>query len=137
MMPDATIQKFVFPTSLESLSKVEQLIESLCEFKSVNQDCYGNMLIALTEAVNNAIVHGNKNDHTKNVHLELETSDEEVLFTIRDEGSGFDYKKVPDPTLPENRYKTSGRGIFLMKNLADNIDFDENGKSIKLTFCLT
>lgn len=137
MMPDATIQKFVFPTSLESLSKVEQLIESLCEFKSVNQDCYGNMLIALTEAVNNAIVHGNKNDHTKNVHLELETSDEEVLFTIRDEGSGFDYKKVPDPTLPENRYKTSGRGIFLMKNLADNINFEENGKSIKLTFCLT
>jgi serine/threonine-protein kinase RsbW len=137
MMPDATIQKFELPSTLESISKIEQLIEGICEFKTINQDCYGNMLISLTEAVNNAIIHGNKNDKTKFVHLELEALDEEVLFTIRDEGSGFDYKKVPDPTLPENRYKTSGRGIFLMRNLADKIVFEENGRIIKLTFCLT
>ncbi|PKP51281.1 MAG: ATP-binding protein [Bacteroidetes bacterium HGW-Bacteroidetes-12] len=136
-MPDATIQKFELPSTLESISKIEQLIEGICEFKTINQDCYGNMLISLTEAVNNAIIHGNKNDKTKFVHLELEALDEEVLFTIRDEGSGFDYKKVPDPTLPENRYKTSGRGIFLMRNLADKIVFEENGRIIKLTFCLT
>lgn len=136
-MPDATIQKFELPSNLESLSKIEQLIENLCEYKTISQDCYGNMLIALTEAVNNAIVHGNKNDISKKVHLELETTDDEILFTISDEGKGFDYNKVPDPTLPENIYKTSGRGVFLMKNLADNIVFDENGTSIKLTFCLS
>lgn len=136
-MPDATIQKFELPSIPESISKIEQLIEGLCEYKTINQDCYGNMLITLTEAVNNAIQHGNESDCNKLVYIELETFDDEVLFTIRDEGNGFDYNKVPDPTLPENRYKTSGRGIFLMRNLADNISFEENGKIIKLTFCLS
>jgi len=137
MMPDATIQKFELPSNLESISKIEQLIEGLCEYKTINQNCYGNMLIALTEAVNNAITHGNGNDKNKLVHLELETLDDEVLFTIKDEGNGFDYEKVPDPTLPENLNKTSGRGIFLMRNLADKIVFEENGRIIKLTFCLS
>jgi serine/threonine-protein kinase RsbW len=100
----------------------------------LNEDYYGNILIALTEGVNNAIVHGNKYDKNKVVWLNMESSDNDVQFTIVDEGVGFDYNNVPDPTLPENLEKLSGRGVFLMRQLADEVVFEENGSTIRLRF---
>ena len=104
---------------------------------NIKEDHYGNILIALTEAVNNAITHGNKLDPNKKVNLNMETTTEKVEFTIIDEGPGFNYNDIPDPTLPENLEKLSGRGIFLMKSLADEVDFENNGAIIKLKFSLS
>ena len=132
-----SLKRIQLPSTKESILEIEQLIDSFCETIEVTQDCYGNMLIALTEAVNNAIQHGNGYKKEKLVEIEYEVLDDEILFTVKDEGNGFDFDKIPDPTLPENILKTSGRGVFLMQNLADKFAFENNGSIVKLTFCLS
>ena len=132
-----SLKRIQLPSTKESILEIEQLIDSFCETREVTQDCYGNMLIALTEAVNNAIQHGNGYKKEKLVEIEYEVLDDEILFTVKDEGNGFDFDKIPDPTLPENILKTSGRGVFLMQNLDDKFAFENNGSIVKLTFCLS
>ncbi len=118
----------------EHLRLVERLIEDVCQVFNVQEDCYGNILIAVTEAVNNAIYHGNKNNPDKFVNIGFQNSDKQLIFSITDEGQGFDFLGLPDPTDPANIDKPSGRGVFLMKNLADSIQFEQNGKTVKLAF---
>jgi serine/threonine-protein kinase RsbW len=100
----------------------------------LEDDIYGNIMIAVTEAVNNAIKHGNANNSRKNVYLSLILNDNLLKFTIKDEGAGFNYKNLPDPTSPENLEKPGGRGIFLMKHLSDEVEFREGGKVVELSF---
>jgi len=91
-------------------------------------------MIAVTEAVNNAIKHGNQNDSTKNVSLSLSLEQGLIKFKIEDEGIGFDHGNLPDPTAPENLEKPGGRGIFLMKHLSDEVEFAEGGRIVELSF---
>jgi serine/threonine-protein kinase RsbW len=100
----------------------------------LKDDVYGKLLLSVVEAVNNAIVHGNKMDIDKDVILEYEIDDSKIDFVITDMGEGFDYNNIPDPTKPENIEKTHGRGIFLMNHLADEIEFQKNGSVVKLSF---
>jgi len=137
MTENSTVQHLELPSKIESLSRIEILIDDICQTFKVNQDNYGNILIALTEAVNNAITHGNQLDPGKKVNLEYESTHTGLSFTIKDEGDGFDYKDIPDPTLPENIEKINGRGVFLMQSLADEVSFDNNGASVNLKFHLT
>lgn len=118
----------------ENISQVEKLIDEVCDTNKINEDYYGNILIAITEAVNNAIVHGNNNNPEKRIKIKVETSSPELKFQISDEGNGFDYNALPDPTEPENIDKPNGRGVFLMKHLADEVEFRENGKTVELIF---
>lgn len=121
-------------SNTQSLRLVERLIEDVCQVYGVNEDCYGNMLIAVTEAVNNAIHHGNKDDIEKFVRIGFESEDNKLIFSIMDEGEGFDYTNLPDPTDPANIDKVSGRGVFLMTNLSDSIKFEQNGRKVLLGF---
>ncbi len=121
-------------SSFENMDKVERLVEEVCEDLSVNSDFFGNILIAVTEAVNNAIEHGNQRDKSKSILIRYEASEDKLRFFIQDEGIGFDYATLPDPTLPENIEKASGRGIFLMRHLTDEIAFHEKGKIVELIF---
>jgi len=130
-------QNIVLSSDVSNIVQIEELIDTICENCHITEDNYGNILIALTEAVNNAIVHGNKYDKTKNVNLSLEASDREVCFIVKDEGDGFDETLVPDPTLPENLDKLSGRGVFLMNSLADEVSFEENGTLVRLKFTIS
>lgn len=118
----------------EHLRLVERLIEDVCQVFNVQEDAYGNILIAVTEAVNNAIYHGNKNNPDKFVNIGFQNSEKQLIFSITDEGNGFDHVGLPDPTDPKNIDKPSGRGVFLMKNLADSIQFEQNGKTVRLAF---
>ena len=118
----------------DNLRLVERLIEDVCQVYKVNEDSYGNILIAVTEAVNNAMCHGNKNDPAKQVSIDFERSEKLLTFKIKDEGLGFDYTNLPDPTDPANIEKINGRGVFLMKNLADKIEFQNNGTEVYLHF---
>ena len=111
MIQNGIIQQIVLPSTLESLSEIENFIEAICEQNKFGEDHYGNILIALTEAVNNAITHGNKLNPDKKVNLNMETTTKDVEFTIKDEGAGFDYTNVPDPTLPENLEKLNDHTI--------------------------
>jgi serine/threonine-protein kinase RsbW len=120
----------------ESLIKVESLIEDMKSRYNVSEDVFGNMLVALTEAVTNAIYHGNKSDPGKKVNLEYRHSPNAITFTVADEGPGFDYYNLPDPTAPENLEKECGRGVFLMRHLTDQLIFSENGRVVELNFKL-
>lgn len=124
------------PSLLDNVRIVESFIDNVREKFNLNDDVYGNIMIAVTESVSNAIVHGNRGEKSKNVHLQMEMSDEKISFSIRDEGKGFDYLTLPDPTSPENIEKAGGRGIFLMRHLADEVHFRDEGRCVELTFFL-
>lgn len=115
---------------------IESFIDNAKERFRLEDDIYGNIMIAVTEAVNNAIKHGNGSDKSKNVALSLTLEENQITFTVSDEGKGFDYHNLPDPTAPENLEKPGGRGIFLMKHLCDEVAFKENGKVVVLNFYL-
>lgn len=125
------------PSLSENIRIVESFIDNARDQYNFNDDIYGNIMIAVTESVNNAIVHGNKSDKNKNVTLSLQLQENEVKFTVEDEGPGFQYENLPDPTAPENLEKPSGRGIFLMKNLCDEVKFDNEGKKVELSFYIS
>lgn len=118
----------------ESINLVEKLIDELKSDYNIHEECYGNMLVAVTEAVNNAMQHGNRYDAGKKVTIAYEVEPEQITFTITDEGTGFDYLNLPDPTDPENLEKPTGRGVFLMKHLADQIIFADRGRVVELYF---
>ncbi len=129
-------QKLSFPSKAENLNQVEVLINEVCKNFEVSEDYYGNILIALTEAVNNAIHHGNKSNPNKEVRISFDTKGSILNFTIEDDGPGFDFDNLPDPTDPQNIEKPHGRGVFLMRNLADNIEFDNDGATVTMSFNL-
>ena len=119
-------------SDFQEVPKVEALIDKVCGDLGVNEDFYGNVLIAVTEAVNNAIIHGNKNKYELSVAVAVGDRPEEFCFSVEDRGDGFDYNNLPDPTSPENIMKENGRGIFLMKNLADELEFEEDGRKVNI-----
>ena len=125
------------PSLPENIRIVESFIDNAKEKYELNDDIYGNIMIAVTESVNNAILHGNASNNSKNVHLKLSLEKSLIRFTIEDEGNGFDYHNLPDPTLPENIGKPGGRGIFLMKNLCDEVSFKNEGRIAELSFYLS
>lgn len=135
MISDFTlIDQVEIPSELKNLGVVEQFIDKVCESKTLSEDVYGNVLIAVTEAVNNAIIHGNCFASEKKVKVSVGEIHQQICFTISDEGKGFDYENLPDPTAPENIEKENGRGIFLIKNLADDMHFEAPGNVIHIFF---
>ncbi|MFN8712641.1 MAG: ATP-binding protein [Bacteroidota bacterium] len=129
-------QKISFASTPENITLVEKLVNDLCANSSISEDYYGNILVALTEAVNNAIQHGNKLDAAKAVDVGWTTENDRLKVTVSDHGPGFDFSNLPDPTNPENLEKPNGRGVFLMRNLADNIEFFDEGRTVQLEFNL-
>ena len=122
------------PADLGSLRLVEKAIDELSIELDLSDEVYGNILVATMEATNNAIIHGNNSDPNKNVKIEMLMDRKELLVHIEDQGQGFDYATVPDPTAPENLEKINGRGIFLMERLSDEILYLENGRIVVLKF---
>ncbi len=124
------------PSKIENLRIVEKAIDELSAEYDLNSELYGNILIAAIEAANNGILHGNKLDETKNINVTFLVSKENLIITVKDQGQGFDYQHIPDPTSPENIEKINGRGVFLMEKLSDKINFYENGSKVELVFNL-
>jgi serine/threonine-protein kinase RsbW len=100
----------------------------------VDDEKYADILISLTEAVNNAIIHGNKGDESKKVHIYVREKADGVAFCVTDEGSGFNHTRVPDPTCADKLECCGGRGVYIMKSLADEIVFADNGSSVEMYF---
>lgn len=129
-----TALKIEIPSLTENIRIVESFIDNVKDKFNINDDIYGNIMVAVTEAVNNAIRHGNDCDKNKNVKLSVECEENLLRFIIEDQGKGFDHESLPDPTAPENLDKLSGRGIFLMKHLSDEVKFHNEGRRTELTF---
>ena len=119
---------------LSRLPEVEDFIDKVVNEFSIDQEIYGNILISVTEAVTNAITHGNQSDTSKDVDLALENEGRKLSFKVKDQGPGFKFNELPDPTEPENILKIGGRGVFLMKNLCDQVLFSNGGSIVELQF---
>lgn len=126
--------KISIPSLIENIKIIESFIDNAREKFEINDDIYGNIMISVTECISNAIIHGNQGNKQKLVHLELKAEEDQLQFIIEDEGEGFEIETLPDPTAPENIAKPGGRGIFLIKNLTDEVKFEEGGKRTVLSF---
>lgn len=122
------------PSDMSNIFRAENLIEAVSEELKLGDELIGNISVSVVEAVSNAIQHGNKNDITKIVLLGYTISANLLTFSISDEGNGFDVESIPDPTLPENIENIKGRGIFLIRNLADGLRFENSGSTIHIHF---
>ena len=129
-------QKLLIPSKSENLVLVEKLADDVCDLFDIKEEIYGHILVALTEAVNNALQHGNKANPDKHIEVTFKVKDDTLFFTIKDQGPGFDPALLPDPTDPQNIEKPTGRGIFLMKHLCDNDTFEDKGTKVILEFKL-
>lgn len=129
-------QKLRLSSKTENIILVERMIEDVCDVFNISEELFGNILISVTEAVNNAIQHGNRNNPEKKIDITFRSKEKEITFHVKDEGNGFNYDSLPDPTAPENIEKDSGRGIFLMRKLADKVEFADKGKTVCLSFNL-
>ncbi len=119
-----------------SVSEVEPFVIHLVNRYNLGPDKQCDILISLTEAVTNAIVHGNREAEDKTVSVNMSKERNCLAVRVSDEGSGFDYHNLPDPTSPENLCKCGGRGVFLMRQLADKIRFFNNGSTVEMLFNL-
>jgi serine/threonine-protein kinase RsbW len=128
------VKKIRIESKLSNLCVVENAIDTITREAGINKENYGKILVSVMEAVNNAIIHGNNSDEKKFVDIELFLGKSTLKVTIADQGAGFKPTEVPDPTGPENLERTNGRGVFLMSRLADEIEFNKAGNSVKLTF---
>ena len=122
-------------SELEGLNLLDKFMEDVRKKYMLNDDTFARMLTCTNEACINAIVHGNKSDKTLRVYINVEPSrDGFLVIQIGDEGQGFDYENIADPTTVENREKTSGRGIYIIRKLADRCLFNSIGNQIELHF---
>jgi serine/threonine-protein kinase RsbW len=127
-------KKLKIESKMSNLRIIENAIDEITGSIGISQDNYGKVMVAALEAVNNAITHGNKADPDKFVEVEIEFENDEIKITVTDQGEGFHPENIPDPTLPENIEELSGRGVFLMKKLADSILFNDTGNSVTMSF---
>lgn len=112
-----------------NLRKVEKLSAEVSQYAALSESESDDLAIVTTELVNNAIHHGNKNNPEKKVTITFLVNNSRIEIRIKDEGKGFDPEKLKNPLDPENIMRESGRGIFLIKYLMDNIEFNftQNG----------
>ena len=123
------------PSSINSITKLESFIDELSEKLGFSDEIYANVLTCLSEAVVNSIIHGNRENPNKKVYINLEIIEHKrLIFTVSDEGNGFDFNNLPDPTAPENLENLTGRGVFIIKKLADQCIFNSRGNELELHF---
>lgn len=120
------------PSDTHSLTQVEPFFAQVARHL-LDESKYYNAVIALTEAVNNAIVHGNRKDLAKEVRITLSANDTELVVTVQDQGHGFDISALPDPLHPDNLLRDGGRGVFLIQQLVDKADFEQTSEGLLTT----
>lgn len=126
--------KVFLESKVQEVSKVEGIVNEIFEKYHINPEIFGNVLIALTECVNNAIRHGNKEDNSKKVVIDSFFNNSKLEISVLDEGVGFNPDILPDPTDPKYIEEPCGRGVFLIKSLSDEVKFENNGTLIKIMF---
>ena len=124
--------EFELPSDVALMNGVLQyLLERVAKMGVISPEA-SNLFVALDEAFVNAVKHGNKNDPTKLVRVGAELSPKEACFTIEDEGEGFDVQTIPDPRDPANLFKSSGRGVLLIYNIMDEVEYNAQGNRVKM-----
>lgn len=128
------IQMIKLASEPKNVSRIEKFVQRVLADLKLSDEVFANILISVTEAVTNAITHGNQSDKSKMVHVAHSRKNQFLVFKITDEGKGFDYQNLPDPTTPDNLLKLGGRGVFLMRQLSDQVSFSNNGSTVEILF---
>lgn len=128
------MESITINSDIEKLRVVETLVDTLSKKLGISDEVYGKILISTVEAVNNAILHGNKGNAEKLVTVNFTSDGNLFEVTVTDEGDGFEYNNLPDPTDPENIENLHGRGVFIMRSLADVIEYNDSGNQVKMRF---
>ena len=124
--------EFELPSDLGLMNGVlEYLQERVAKLGLITPE-HSNLFVALDEAFVNAVKHGNKSDPTKLVRITAELTPKEASFTVEDEGEGFDIRAIPDPCDPANLFRTSGRGVLLIYNIMDEVEYNAQGNRVKM-----
>lgn len=121
----------VIKSEISELEKVEKFINEILKEYDLDEKYFNRIYVCVSEAVLNSIKHGNKNDKNKTVSIGINCNMNEINVLVEDEGKGFNIKKLKDPTLRKNLKKESGRGIFIIKNLSDKLEYNEKGNRIQ------
>jgi len=124
------------PSSLKELSKIERLAGEIARGMNLSEDQQDNFSIAVTEAVGNAIIHGNKTNPKKKVQIVFRPKKDRIEVSVTDQGQGFDLNKISNPLDPKNLMKESGRGIFILKTLMDEVSFSFSPKGTTVNFVI-
>ncbi len=135
-MDNKEIFEINFNSDFNAMKKVEPFFYKIKEKLALQDDVFYNMLIAITEGLNNAITHGNKLQESKRIYFKAVVEGNFITVIIKDEGSGFNPELIDDPRKPENLTKVHGRGVFLIKQLSTkyNYTFDTNGTTLEMVF---
>lgn len=135
-MPPASDKnyKLVLASRPEAIEEIEKLAAEAANTAGFNQEEQDSLAIAVTEMANNAVIHGNQRDPGKKVFITIEVLNAEVRMTIRDEGKGFNPNTLSNPLDPENLLRESGRGVFIVRSLMDEVsyDFSKGGTQVTL-----
>ncbi len=123
---------FIIKSDLKKVPSAVAKILSILKKRHIDDKPLQDIKLALSEAVINSIRHGNEGNRRLRVGTELFLTEGEVRLRVWDEGKGYDYNKVPDPTLDENIEKGHGRGIFLIRRLMDKVSFNKTGSQIEM-----
>lgn len=128
-------KELVIPSDPAKILLVEKFIEEIKAELEFKDDVYGNVMVAITEAVNNSILHGNQSNIQKSVFITAQTLNPyRLTVEVKDEGTGFNPDQLNDPTSPEFLENPGGRGVFLMRHLADEINFLDDGRIVQMIF---
>lgn len=123
-------------STYEELERVEHLLNELQEKLGFDDEFYARLMLTVSEAATNAVVHGNELDASKKATIVAEADENTLTVTTTDEGAGFVPEEVPNPLAEENLLKTSGRGVFLMQEYADETEYQNDGRTLVLKFKL-
>lgn len=126
----------IINSKIENIRLVENFLENLIQEFDLEKKLCGKIILSTIEATNNACLWGGKNDENKKVTITTWIKNSELFISVEDEGEGFAYKKIPDPTTPQNIRKSDGRGIYLMKILSNSLKFQKNGSKVIMSFSL-
>lgn len=125
------------PSDIRAIEDAVEYVVSRCSGCEIHaRRLRLNFRVGLTEALSNAMLYGNGQDPAKSVRVEVLISTAAITARIIDEGTGFDPRAVPDPTTPENVCRAGGRGLFLMRELLDEVHYNDRGNCVTLVLRL-
>ena len=126
----------VISSQLTNINEVRLFLEEVYDEFTLNKNSFNHVFIGISEVVNNAVLHGNRLDPEKKVFIRLNLCGNQLNIEVKDEGEGFCDSSLLDTTIPENIKSEHGRGIFILRQITDELIFKEGGRKVVLKFTL-
>ncbi|HTY11868.1 MAG TPA: ATP-binding protein [Bacteroidota bacterium] len=132
----AKVFRITLRSDPKSVHRVEEFLIRMNSSLHLDEEKLGSLLVVVTEAVNNAIIHGNKRDPAKKVIVTGTRKGHALTIRVKDEGKGFDPSAIPNPVHEDNLLRESGRGVFLMHQLMEKVSFNAHGNEVTMTMTI-